>query len=58
MKTEIFHLNVNNICVFVMNQKHVFGYKFLVTNRNMFEGHENTPQITETFSNLCVLPYI
>ena len=28
-----------------MNQKHVFGYRFLVTNRNVFEGHENTPQV-------------
>ena len=28
----------------MMNQKHVFGYRFLVTNRNVFEGHENTPQ--------------
>ena len=28
-----------------MNQKHVFGYRFLVTNRNVFEGHENTPQL-------------
>ena len=32
-------------CVFVMNQKHVFGYRLLVTNRNVFEGHENTPLI-------------
>ena len=31
-------------CVFMMNQKHVFGYRFLVTNRNVFEGHENMPQ--------------
>ena len=41
MKTTIFHQ-----CVFMMNQKHVFGYRFLVTNRNVFEGHENTPQVT------------
>ena len=32
-------------CVFVMNQKRVFGYRFLVTNRNVFEGHENTPLV-------------
>ena len=23
-----------------------FGYRFLVTNRNVFEGHENTPILT------------
>ena len=28
----------------MMKQKHVFGYRFLVTNRNVFEGHEDTPQ--------------
>ena len=44
MKTAIFHHIVKK-CVFVMNQKHVFGYRFLVTNRNVFEGHENTPLI-------------
>ena len=40
-------------CVFMMNQKHVFGYRFLVTNRNVFEGHENTPHISRTvFENV------
>ena len=32
-------------CVFLINQKHVFGYRFLVTNRNVFEEHENTPYV-------------
>ena len=28
-----------------LNLKHVFGYRFLVTNRNVFEGHENMPMV-------------
>ena len=47
---------------FVMNQKHVFGYRFLVTNRNVIQ---NTPQIIIPHAYhqeskdgaLCVLTY-
>ena len=35
-------------CVFVMNQKYVFGYSYLVTKRNVFEGHENTPKTLDS----------